>query len=184
MANLLFCDLRRRRRARKFRTGTQFEIDDFTDEELRARYRFKRESILFITNLVAGDITRNTRRNHALSPLHQVPIALRFYASGGFLQVIGDTFGVDKSTVSRAITDVSRALAAKQPRFIKWPLTHDECAKIKNEFYIHGGFPGVIGCVDGTHVRLQAPTQNENNYVNRKGFHSINVQAVCNHEGE
>ena len=60
MANLLFCDLRRRRRARKFRTGTQFKIDDFTDEELRARYRFKRESILFITNLVAGDITRNT----------------------------------------------------------------------------------------------------------------------------
>ena len=26
--------------ARKFRTGTQGEIDDFTDEELRARYRF------------------------------------------------------------------------------------------------------------------------------------------------
>ena len=72
------------------------------------------------------------------------------------LQVIGDTFGVDKSTVSRAITDVSRALAAKQPRFIKWPLTHDECAKIKIEFYIRGGFPGVVGCVDGTHVRSQA----------------------------
>ena len=80
---------------------------------------------------------------------------------------------MDKSTVSRAITDVSRALAAKQPRFIKWPLTLDECLKIKNEFYIRGGFPGVVGCVDGTHVRLQAPTQNENNYVNRKGFHSI-----------
>ena len=132
MANLLFCDLRRRRRARKFRTGTQFEIDDFTDQELRARYRFKRESILFITNLVAGDITRNTRRNHALSPLHQVLIALQFYASGGFLQVIGDTFGVDKSTLSRAITDVSRALAAKQPRFIKWPLTNVQ--KLKTNF--------------------------------------------------
>ena len=64
MANLLFCDLRRQRRERKFRTGTQ--INDFTDEELRARYRFRRESILFITNLVAGDITHNTRRNHTL----------------------------------------------------------------------------------------------------------------------
>ena len=42
MANLLFRDSRRRRRERKFRTGTQFEINDFTDEELRARYRFKR----------------------------------------------------------------------------------------------------------------------------------------------
>ena len=90
MENLFFCDLCRRRRERKFRTGSQFEINDFTDEELRARYRFKRESILFITNLVASVITCNTRRNRALSPLHQVLIALRFYASGGFLQVMGD----------------------------------------------------------------------------------------------
>ena len=148
MANLLF-----------FRTSTQFKINDFTDKELRAHYRFKRESILFITNLVAGDITCNTQQNHALSPLHQVLIALRFYASGGFLQVVGNTFSVDKSTVSHAIMDASRALAAKQPCFIKWPLTHDECAKIKNKFYIRGGFPGVVGCVDRTHVRLQVPTQ-------------------------
>jgi len=51
MADLLFCDLRRGRRERRFRTGTQCEIDDFTNEKLRASYRFRRESILFITNL-------------------------------------------------------------------------------------------------------------------------------------
>ena len=78
MANLLFCDLHHRRRARKFRTSTQFEINDFTDKELHAHYCFKRESILFITNLVAGDITHNTQQNHTLSPLHQVLIALKF----------------------------------------------------------------------------------------------------------
>lgn len=153
MADLLFCNLRRRQE-RRFRIETQCEIDDFTDEELLAHYRFRQESILFITNLVAGDISRNTRRNHALPPLHQVLIALRFYASGSFLQVIGDTFGVDKSTISRAISDVSRALIVKQPRFIKWPSTNDECATIKNGFYFRGGFPCVIGCVDRTHVRL------------------------------
>ncbi|XP_068719492.1 putative nuclease HARBI1 [Montipora capricornis] len=184
MAGLLFCDVGPRQRERKFRAGTQSDIDDYSDEELRVRYRFRRESILFITNLVAGDISRNTRRNHALPPLLQVLIALRFYASGSFLQVIGDTFSVDKSTVSRAITDVSRAVIAKQHLFIKWPLTNDECTTIKNEFYLRGGFPCVIGCFDGTHVRLQAPSKHENNYVNRKGFHSINVQGVCNHEGE
>ena len=70
------------------------------------------ESLLFIAS-------RNTRRNHSLPPLHQVLIALRFYISGSFLQVIGDTFAsVDKSTVSRVITDMSRALIAKQPRVI------------------------------------------------------------------
>lgn len=39
MADLLFCDLRRRQEKR-FRIVTQCEIDDFTDEELRAHYRF------------------------------------------------------------------------------------------------------------------------------------------------
>ena len=134
MANLLFCDLWRRRRERKFRTNTQFEINDFTDKELRARYRFRRASILFIANLVAGDINHNNRWNHALLPLHQVLIALWFYPSEGFLQVIGDTSVVDKSTVSHAITNVSRALTAKQPCFIKWPLTHDECEILKTNF--------------------------------------------------
>ena len=134
MANLLFCNLWWWQRERKFRTDTQFEINDFTDKELRARYRFRRASILFIANLVPGDINHSNRWNHTLLPLHQVLIALWFYSSEGFLQVIGDTSVVDKSTVSRAITDVSWALMAKQLCFIKWPLTHDKCEKIKNEF--------------------------------------------------
>ncbi len=40
------------------------------------------------------------------------------------------------------------------------------------------GFPGVVGAIDGTHVRIISPTVNEEAYVNRKGFHSINVQVV------
>ena len=75
---------------------------------------------------------------------------------------------------------MSRALIAKQPRFIKWPSTNDECSTIKNEFYLRGGFPCVIRCVDETHVRLQAPSQHENNYVNRKGF-IPSMCKVCNH---
>ena len=46
-----------------------------------------------------------------------------------------------------------------------------------------GGFlPGVIGCVDSTHIKIQAPHENENGSFNRKGFHSMNVQAICNHK--
>eukprot|EP00105_Crassostrea_gigas_P033686 XP_011457145.1 PREDICTED: putative nuclease HARBI1 [Crassostrea gigas] len=113
----------------------------------------------------------------------QVMLALRFYASGSFLEVIGDTMGFDKSTVSRAIDDVTNALIAKKDRFIKWP-NHEEILKSKQNFFSRGGFPGVIGCIDGTHVRIQAPFEDEAVYVNRKGFHSINVQAICDHEGK
>ena len=77
---------------------------------------------------------------------------------------------------------MSLALAQKQKKFILWP-SLAELQVVKRGFYDKGGFPGVIGCVDGTHVRIQAPSTNENDFVNRKGFQSINVQAMCNHNG-
>ena len=83
-------------------------------------------------------------------------LALRFYASGSFMEVIGDTMGFDKSTVSRAINNVTNALVLHKDKFIKWP-NPAETPESKQNFFLRGGFPGVIGCVDGTHVRIQAP---------------------------
>lgn len=40
------------------------------------------------------------------------------------------------------------------------------------------GFPRDVGAIDGTHVRITAPTVDEETYMNRKGFHNINVQVV------
>ena len=40
--------------------------------------------------------------------------------------------------------------------------------------------PGVVGCVDGSHVRIVRPVNNEKAYVNRKNYHSINVQVKTN----
>ncbi|XP_059384683.1 putative nuclease HARBI1 [Carassius carassius] len=41
------------------------------------------------------------------------------------------------------------------------------------------GFPNVIGAIDCTHVAIRAPNVNENAFINRKHFHSINVQIIC-----
>ena len=154
MADLLFADLRSPRRPRQFKRP--INIENFTDEELRNRFRFGRQGIGYITSLIADELRRSTRR---------------------------DTVGVDRSTVSRVVTNVSNALIAKRSEFIMWP-TDAEVAEVKNWFYRRGSFPCVIGWFDGTHIRIQAPNEHENAYVNRKGFHSINVQGVCNHEGQ
>ncbi len=39
------------------------------------------------------------------------------------------------------------------------------------------GFPNVLGCIDGTQIKIQAPHENEAEFVCRKGYHSINVQV-------
>ena len=170
------------RRPRNYRFNAN--LLNYTDEELRAGYRFGKESIQYITNLIETDLRRKTNHNHALRPIDQLLIALRFYASGNFLQVIGDTVGVDKSTVSRAVHDVSQLLSAKQSMFIKWPTTAAVINENKNGFYRRRRFPGIIGCIDRTQIRIIAPSKNESDFVNRKDFHSINVQGVCDHKGK
>lgn len=86
--------------------------------------------------------------------------------------------GFDKSTISRAIDTVSNALIAKNDRFIKWSFKED-ILKSKQKFFSRSEFPGYI---DGTQVRMQASFEDEAVFVNRKGFHSINVQTICDHE--
>ncbi|XP_045034370.1 uncharacterized protein LOC116928675 [Daphnia magna] len=50
---------------------------------------------------------------------------------------------------------------------------------VKKDFYDIARMPGVIGCVDGSHVRIVRPIHHERTYVNRKNYHSINVQGIC-----
>ena len=56
--------------------------------------------------------------------------------------------------------------------------------QVRLNFSQQHGFPGVIGCIDCTHVAIIPPPQNdaehpEHLYVNRKNYHSINVQLIC-----
>ena len=43
------------------------------------------------------------------------------------------------------------------------------------------GIDGVIGAIDGSHIAISCPREQPADYINRKSFHSIIVQAVCDH---
>ena len=47
-------------------------------------------------------------------------------------------------------------------------------------FHALGGMPGVIGSIDCTHIKIQRPSCADSELFRcRKGFFSLNVQAVC-----
>ena len=179
--NALF-NLPRAMREKHYRGIDQLAVD-FSDDELRQRFRFGRQSIQYLADELSGDLERYASKATALSVQQQIMIALRFYASGGQMQVVRDTMGFHKSMVSTVINDVTDALVARTDFYIYWPNDIQRRNKIKNGFYQNAGFPNVIGCVDGTHVRIQAPTDDEPSFVNRKNYHSINVQGICDDEG-
>ncbi|CAC5422577.1 HARBI1 [Mytilus coruscus] len=167
MANqLLFGNVFALRKQRVYRD--RIELATLSDRQIRSRFRFKRESIQFISDLLRNDLSHTTRRSQPISVEMQVMLALRFYASGSFLEVIGDTMGVDKATACRAVNDVTNALLSKKDQFIKWPARQEERDRNKQGFFRGGLFPGVIGCIDGTHVKIQAPSEDEPAYVTMK----------------
>lgn len=49
------------------------------------------------------------------------------------------------------------------------------------DFHTIARFPKVIGAIDGTHIRILSPGGEEaENFRNRKGYFSLNVQVICN----
>ena len=80
--------------------------------------------------------------------------------------------------MSRSIKKVTEAL---NQRLLRKEISFPDPTQYSNlkRGFMHSGFPGVIGAIDCTHVLIIAPPQPiEENYINRKGNHSINVQLV------
>ncbi|XP_056435275.1 putative nuclease HARBI1 [Gadus chalcogrammus] len=148
----------------------------YNQDEFINRFRLPKEAILRLTDDLSNSLGPTTARSHSIPALLQVCTAVRFYATGSFLNTVGDTLGLSKASVSRVVHRVSSTLSDKLPKF---PTQPAELNSIKRGFFNVARFPNVIGAIDGTHVRIQAPSDHEHLFVNRKGYHSLNIQAVC-----
>ena len=64
------------------------------------------------------------------------------------------------------------------PHFIQWPSANRLFRTIEG-FNENNGLPRCIGATDGTHIPIKAPHNHDGYYINRKGFHSMQLQVVC-----
>ena len=127
--------LRRRRRFRKNRIfRPRFDVKSMNNSELQHRYRFSYQSIMFILGLIQDDLQNQTRRSHAVDPLLQLLVASRYFATGAFFRLVGDSVGLSEATVSRCVHRVAAALARKAKEFVKFP-TGEAAAKVKKDYY-------------------------------------------------
>ncbi|KAK3918582.1 Protein ANTAGONIST OF LIKE HETEROCHROMATIN PROTEIN 1 [Frankliniella fusca] len=89
-------------------------------------------------------------------------------------------FGVTPSTLYYFYSYVILALTELAATYIKWP-DAVERTHISQTFERATHFPGVIGCIDCTHINITAPLEDARQYINRHHSYSINVQAVVDH---
>jgi len=62
-------------------------------------------------------------------------------------------------------------------QIISWP-DHQEQQDIAVQFQLQSQLPGITGALDGTHIQLAGAIGGDADYINRKGFPSVQLQ-VC-----
>ncbi|KAL0879649.1 hypothetical protein ABMA27_003364 [Loxostege sticticalis] len=110
----------------------------------------------------------------------QLLIALWMMALPDCYRSVCEKFDVGLATALRSVRRVSYTLHSLAPQFIRWP-RGEHAREVAREFERHSAFPGVVGAIGGTHIKVNAPTKDGQSYINRKGTHSIQMQAVCTH---
>ncbi|XP_039968061.1 putative nuclease HARBI1 [Bactrocera tryoni] len=147
-------------------------------------FRLSKEAFVDLLSATEEMLQRCTRAK-SIPNILKLPTTLRFCAQGSYQLSIGNEnmLGLAQPTVSVVLSEVLDALENFIcQRWIKFNYTEAEMQQAKSYIYSNTRFPGVIGCVDGTHIKIVAPKKElQHLYYNRKGFFSINAMIVCDH---
>lgn len=97
-------------------------------------------------------------------------------------RTISHLFGVGVSSACVIVHEVCKAIVnALLATYIKLPTGH-QALEVVRGFEDRWNFPQCFGAIDGSHIPILPPVNNATDYYNRKGFHSIVVQALVDHE--
>ncbi|KAJ8935509.1 hypothetical protein NQ314_012763 [Rhamnusium bicolor] len=107
-------------------------------------------------------------------------MTLWYLASTESFRQISDRFNVTLSVSYTTIRLVTEILMNKSKKYIQWP-AKQKYQSISNEFCQKRRLPFIIGCIDGTHIQINRPKENQEYYYNRRGYHSILLQGVVFH---
>ncbi len=146
------------------------------DKDFQQRFRLSPNAVNFLEEKIGDKLRHSTRRNLALSPREQILTALRVLSTNGFYHLIRDAHGPSESTVCRVlrrfVTCINEELFDD---VVRWPTT---CLDFSQVFHEMHGIPSVCGLIDGALVRINPPREHEEQFVDRKGKHSLNVMLV------
>ncbi|XP_045107700.1 putative nuclease HARBI1 [Portunus trituberculatus] len=151
-------------------------------EEFLERFRLPKDAVRDLIEEVRPRTHVDRLGTGCGIPLHlKMLVTLRYLATGSFLLTVADIMDIAKSSACRAVGEVVQLIAFLAPDYIKFP--QPEARQMASKLYDIAGMPGVLGCIDCTHIPIQSlGGNNVEMYRCRKGFYSLNVQGICDSE--
>ena len=155
-------------------------------ESWKKNFRMRKEDFLELVEKLRSSIAPNqtSPNNRAISVEKKLAVTLYFLKDTGSLCMTANAFGIAINTASAIITETCTSITKLLgPTYIHLPKDYDEMRQKVAEFESKFGMQQAFGCIDGTHIPITCPLNKPQDYYCYKGFHSLNVQAVCDYKG-
>ncbi|XP_052415715.1 uncharacterized protein zgc:113227 isoform X1 [Carassius gibelio] len=159
-------------------------VPEFTPEQFIQNFRVSRESFEYMCYRLKHVLERkNTNFRLCLPVKKRIAIALWKLATGNEYRSVSQLFGVGVSTVFNCVQDFCNAvIKVLLPVHIKFP-DSKRLKEMADVFENRWNLPQCVGAIDGSHIPIIAPEKYPRDYFNRKGWHSIVMQAVVDGNG-
>lgn len=129
---------------------------EIQDKEKYVNY-FRMDSIIFqkLLELIGPSIVKQHVVRDPIPPKTRLHITLRYLASGDSMTSISYAYRIGHNTVSKIISETCEEIwnALKETVFLHDNL--ESWQEIADEFEQLWNFPNCLGCIDGTHIRMQ-----------------------------
>lgn len=150
----------------------------WSEEEFKGNFRVSRATFAYLCSELTPRLQKSHFIRRPLSVEQRVAIALWRLGTNIEYRSIGHLFGVGLATVFCVVREFCEAVVEiLLPHYINIP-TGVHLQEIVDGFNSKWGFPQCVGAIDGTHIPIIAPKQNALDYYNRKGHHSVVMQAM------
>jgi hypothetical protein len=157
-------------------------LENLSDFEIRKNCGLDYQGVLDVIDIF--EPIEGVRRS-AIPLETKVITFLSYLRSGNFQWSLGTLSKTPQASDSKIIEGCTNLVLQSAADNINFPNNPAEINRSKLDF--HGlcrtkGFPRILGIVDGTHIGIISPPVDEDRYVNRKNYHSINCQVVVDSE--
>lgn len=166
---------------------SEVTVPKLNSDAFRDNFRLSREVFEAVLGRVHQLESFNPDNSHggfpSVTPRKQLEVALWALGTMESFRQVADRFDISRSTCHGIFKRVVHALAIDIGKdIIKWPSGSRLQHVIDGFNKKSRGYNGIVGAIDGCHIPIKAPVLDPVSYVNRKGFHSILLQGVCDHE--
>ena len=150
------------------------------DTVFRKKLRMNRETFDKLLDVLRPSITRqDTVMRDCVPPEKVLAIGLYRLAHGNSYESMAPALNVGRTTAIEAVQDVVNQLYELRNHYIKFPVTAAEIAASIETFAQLSELPNVVGAIEGTHIRINAPRNSAVDYFSRYQSHDFIIQGIA-----